>query len=85
VDPWGPEHFLEFVSEQSGNVETMEGHWKTFLALKLDSPSSGKIRVLEPYLGIWVRVVGSCRKVCLTSQLPHEGGFPCNITSCRIK
>ena len=38
-------------SGQFCDVETMEGRWKTFLALKLDSHSSGKIRALEPYLG----------------------------------
>ena len=59
-------------SKQSRNVETMEGRRKTFSVIKLDSTSSGKVRVLEPYLGTWSQMIGSCRKVCLTSQPLHE-------------
>ena len=85
VDPWIPYHFLgKCFPEQSCYVEMMEHHWKTFLVIKLDSPCSEKIRVLEPYLGTCNFVVKSCRNVCLTSQSPHEGYFSGNITSWRI-
>ena len=85
VDPWGPYHFLgKNFPEQSRYVETIKHYWKTFLVIKLDSPSSGKIRVLEPYLGTCNFVVKSYRKVCWTSQPPYEGYFSCNITSWRI-
>ena len=62
----------------------MEGHWKTFLVIKLGGPSSEKIRVLEPYLGTCNFVDKSCKKVCLAAQSPHEGCFSCDITSWRI-
>ena len=62
----------------------MEGHWKTFLVIKLGGSSSEKIRVLEPYLGTCNFVDKSCKKVCLAAQSPHEGCFSCDITSWRI-
>ena len=58
--------------------------WKTFMVIKLGSPSSEKNRVLEPFLGTWNYVVKPCRKVCLASQPPPEGCFSCNTTSWRI-
>ena len=59
-------------------METITHRWKTFSAIKLHSPSSGKIRVQEPFLGTWSQMTESCRKVSLTSQPPHLGYFSCN-------
>jgi hypothetical protein len=70
--------------EQCHTVETMEGRWKTFLVIKLDSLSSGKIRALEPFLGTCHFVVKSCKNMYLTSQPLHELCFQCNITSWQI-
>jgi hypothetical protein len=58
--------------------------WKTFFVIKLDSPSSEKIRLLEPFLGTCHFVVKSCRNMCSTCQQPHEYCFSCNITSSQI-
>jgi hypothetical protein len=49
VDPWRANHFLgKNFPEQACYVEMMEGCWKTFLVIKLDSPSRGRIRALKP-------------------------------------
>jgi hypothetical protein len=53
---------------------------KTFLVIKLDSPSSERMRVLEPHLGTCHLVVKSCRNMCLTSQSLYEGFFRVTLT-----